>query len=201
MHCKDTPVDGTYSDIINLSSIFYRDESDVMIGGLYESKTSGFHTFYRILKFCLPGEVSRQILSSSVAYYQDDFTWCVQKSPEAEKWKNVFIIFDMNLWALLIATIFVASLVLTLMIKLDKNRNENFMWFVQDFEIFRKFENLAYLKKIIFQVLYNDDQLHNKQSDRVLAEKTLSKDLHHFGCVLFNQHIFGLSQLPDQCSN
>ncbi|KAG5670574.1 hypothetical protein PVAND_000827 [Polypedilum vanderplanki] len=85
-------------------------KADVMIGGLYET------------------QISRQLLSASIPYYQDDITWCVAPAGLAPKWLNVFIIFNFTTWIGLILTILITSIFLYYFVKYEGKYHENYTW-------------------------------------------------------------------------
>ncbi|CAG9806298.1 unnamed protein product [Chironomus riparius] len=94
---------GLYSSIL-------RRRADLMIGGLFEN------------------QISRNLLSSSIPYYQDDITWCVSKAGLQPKWLNVFIIFNYKTWIALILTLFITSAVLFIFVRIEGNYRENYAW-------------------------------------------------------------------------
>lgn len=82
-----------------------------MIGGLYENA------------------ISKRILGSTVSYYDDDFTWCVAKAKFADKWMNVFIVFDGYVWAAIFLISVVTAILLELIMKAENIVKENFSWY------------------------------------------------------------------------
>lgn len=82
-----------------------------MIGGLYENA------------------ISKKILGSTASYYDDDFTWCVAKAKFADKWMNVFIVFDGYVWAAIFLISIVTAFLLKLIMRTENIVKENFSWY------------------------------------------------------------------------
>lgn len=88
--------------------IFYTHRvADVMIGGHNENPTT------------------RQLLSSSIPYHQDDLTWCVSKSDLAPNWSNVFAIFSLTTWIVTIVMIKITGIILYLFVKHESPQTMN----------------------------------------------------------------------------
>lgn len=64
-----------------------------MVGGLHENA------------------ISRKLLSSSIPYYQDDLTWCLQPASLASTLFNVFVVFNSLIWSACI-TIIISSAII-----------------------------------------------------------------------------------------
>lgn len=64
-----------------------------MVGGLHENA------------------ISRKLLSSSIPYYQDDLTWCLQPASLASTLFNVFVVFNTLIWSACI-TIIISSAII-----------------------------------------------------------------------------------------
>lgn len=52
---------------------------------------------------------TRRMLSASIPYYQDDLTWCVQKAGLIPKWLNIFALFTLEIWIIIIALVFLTA--------------------------------------------------------------------------------------------
>lgn len=94
---------GFYSDLI-------KRKVDIMIGGLYDN------------------EVSRKLLSTTIPYDSDEITWCVATANLAPNWMNVFAIFDIMLWFYAILCMLICTIVLSVLVRIEKERRENFFW-------------------------------------------------------------------------
>ncbi|CRK87351.1 CLUMA_CG001153, isoform A, partial [Clunio marinus] len=94
---------GIYSDVL-------QKKADLMLGGLYENP------------------ISRKLVSPSIPYYQDDITWCVAKAKFAQTWLNVFIIFNLTTWFIIIFTLVASSVFLYAIAYFTKQTKENFTW-------------------------------------------------------------------------
>lgn len=82
-----------------------------MVGGLHENG------------------VSRQILSSSIPYYQDDLTWCVSPADFASNLTNVIAIFNFFTWMVTFGIIIVSGLLILAYSRREKTQHsENFIW-------------------------------------------------------------------------
>lgn len=91
-------------------SLIYR-LSDIMVGGFHENT------------------VSRQVLSSSVPYYQDDLTWCVAPAGLASNITNVFGIFNLLTWFVTIFGIILTGLCILAYSRMEEKQNsENVTW-------------------------------------------------------------------------
>lgn len=96
-------ITGLYADVVNA-------KVDVMIGGLFENN------------------VSREILSSSIPYMDDELTWCVPPAKNAPTWMNAFGVFDIMTWMIALVLVFLTGLMLYGLMAAENKRNENYMW-------------------------------------------------------------------------
>lgn len=64
-----------------------------MVGGLHENA------------------ISRKMLSSSIPYYQDDLTWCLQPASLASTLFNVFVVFNALIWSACITIIISSAMI------------------------------------------------------------------------------------------
>ncbi|CAO1422329.1 unnamed protein product [Diamesa serratosioi] len=94
---------GIYSNLLQKSS-------DIMVGGLYENV------------------VSRKLLSASIAYHQDDLTWCITQAGLAPTWLNVFVIFNKFTWLAIAIAMVVTSIVLWIFVLKENKYKENIVW-------------------------------------------------------------------------
>lgn len=73
--------------------------------------------------------VSRQILSSSVPYYQDDLTWCVPPAALASNITNVVGIFNIFTWMITFGIIIASGLLILWYSRREQHQNsENVVW-------------------------------------------------------------------------
>lgn len=73
--------------------------------------------------------ISRQIMSSSIPYYQDDLTWCVPNAELASNWTNVIGIFSLTTWMVTIAALGLSSLIILVFARREEYQNhENISW-------------------------------------------------------------------------
>lgn len=63
----------------------------------------------------------------SIPYIQDDQTWCVATARPRDIWRNIFGIYTMFTWSILIATIFFIASVIYAFMQLE-HRPENYAW-------------------------------------------------------------------------
>lgn len=73
-------------------------------------------------------KISRQLLSTSVPYFQDDITWCVATSTLAPTWLNVFVIFDSKIWITTFIVLCLTTAVLHYYTKLEDKPHDNVLW-------------------------------------------------------------------------
>jgi hypothetical protein len=85
-------------------------KTNIMIGGLYENT------------------ISRNLLSVTIPYYQDDLTWCVPKAKLAPTWMNVFVIFSLTTWMAAILTQNITGTILYFLAKVENVYKENIFW-------------------------------------------------------------------------
>lgn len=96
-------VTGFYADLVN-------HKVDIMIGGMFDN------------------HINKEMLSSSITYVEDDFTWCVPKAKIAPIWISIFSIFHPQLWFLPYVSIFIMGLVLFGLVRYEKSLKDNFWW-------------------------------------------------------------------------
>lgn len=107
-------------------------KSDLMIGGMFENP------------------ISRKVVHSSIPYYQDDVTWCLEKAGLAPSWLNVFIIFQgriqfnfspslyhnlcqlfpllVSTWIGIAVTLIITTIFFYFLIHIEGKYRENFVW-------------------------------------------------------------------------
>lgn len=69
----------------------------------------------------------QKLLWISIPYIQDDQTWCVAVARPQELWRNIFGIYTVATWFLLIGVIFFIAFVIYLFIGIE-NRVESYVW-------------------------------------------------------------------------
>lgn len=81
-----------------------------MIGGLFEN------------------HVSREHLSSTLPYYMDDLTWCVARADFAPKWMNIFYIFDIITWTIIIVVFILMGFILYIFARQHRKNDDRIVW-------------------------------------------------------------------------
>lgn len=69
----------------------------------------------------------QKLLWISIPYIQDDQTWCVATARPQELWRNIFGIYTLATWFILIGVIFFIAFVIYLFIGIE-NRVESYVW-------------------------------------------------------------------------
>lgn len=73
--------------------------------------------------------ISRQIMSSSIPYYQDDLTWCVPNADLASNWTNVIGIFSFTTWMVTVIALLLSGLIILKFARREEHQNhENVSW-------------------------------------------------------------------------
>lgn len=73
--------------------------------------------------------ISREILSSSFPYYQDDLTWCVPPADLASNLTNVIGIFSFFIWTLTVVALIASGLIILVQSHREEyQNNENLAW-------------------------------------------------------------------------
>lgn len=69
----------------------------------------------------------QKLLWISIPYIQDDQTWCVATARPRDIWRNIFGIYTLFTWSMLIAAIFFIAAVIYAFMQLEQ-RPDNFAW-------------------------------------------------------------------------
>lgn len=69
----------------------------------------------------------QKILWISIPYIQDDQTWCMATARPQELWRNIFGIYTIATWCILIGVIFFNGFIIYLLIRVE-DRKENYVW-------------------------------------------------------------------------
>lgn len=94
---------------VSSSSLEFDRKADILIGGMDNDA--------RVQK----------ILWISIPYIQDDQTWCVATARPQDLWQNIFSIYTVGTWLMLIAAIYFNALIIYLLIPLE-DKNESYVW-------------------------------------------------------------------------
>lgn len=86
----------------SLFSLFDR-RTDLLIGGLDND------------------EKVNRLLDRTVSYLQDDQTWCVHKALPYDTWENIFSLFTLGMWLLLIGSTVIIAIFLYFLLKNNNN--------------------------------------------------------------------------------
>lgn len=72
----------------------------------------------------------QKLLWVTIPYIQDDQTWCVATARPQDLWQNIFSIYTVATWVILVATIFFNALIIYLLIRVidDERRKESYVW-------------------------------------------------------------------------
>lgn len=89
--------------------VFFFRKADILIGGMDNDA--------RVQK----------LLWISIPYIQDDQTWCLATARPQELWRNIFGIYTVGTWCILIGAIFFNGLIIYLLIRVE-NRKDNYIW-------------------------------------------------------------------------
>lgn len=69
----------------------------------------------------------QKLLWISIPYIQDDQTWCLAIARPQELWRNIFGIYTIGTWCILIGAIFFNGFIIYLLIRVE-NRKDNYIW-------------------------------------------------------------------------
>lgn len=69
----------------------------------------------------------QKLLWISIPYIQDDQTWCLAIARPQELWRNIFGIYTVGTWSILIGAIFFNGFIIYLLIRVE-NRKDNYVW-------------------------------------------------------------------------
>lgn len=69
----------------------------------------------------------QKMLWTTIPYIQDDQTWCMATARPQELWRNIFGIYTIATWFILIGVIFINGFIIYLLIRVE-NRKENYIW-------------------------------------------------------------------------